>query len=88
MFKPNNITTALLSLRPGCVWTMTNDDYENIIWNSEESKPTLAELEAEIVRLDNEQANAIVAANAAKEAAQEKLAVLGLTADDLKALGL
>lgn len=88
MHKVNNITTALLSLRPNCVWTMIGDDYENIVWNSEESKPTLSEIETEIVRLDNEQAAALVAADAAKEAAQAKLAVLGLTANDLKALGL
>jgi hypothetical protein len=67
---------------------MIGDDYENIVWNSEESKPTLSEIETEIVRLDNEQAAALVTADAAKEAAQAKLAVLGLTADDLKALGL
>jgi hypothetical protein len=86
MFKPNNTTTALLSLRPGCAWTMTDDDYENIIWNSEESKPTFAEIEAEIARLDNEQANAVAAADAAKEAAQAKLAALGLTPEEIAAL--
>jgi hypothetical protein len=44
-------------------------------------------------RLDNEQAMAVAkakaeAAEAAKDAAQAKLAALGFTADDLKALGL
>jgi len=44
-------------------------------------------------RLDNEQAMAVAkakaeVAEAAKDAAQAKLAALGFTADDLKALGL
>lgn len=38
--------------------------------------------------IDAEAAQAIANAQAAKEAAQAKLAALGLTVDDLKALGL
>ena len=38
--------------------------------------------------IDNAAAEATAAAKAAKEAAQAKLSALGLTSDDLKALGL
>lgn len=86
MLTNKEIATALVSLKPNVVWTMNGDDYENIIWNSEEPKPTLAELETEVARLATEEANAIAAAVTAKEAAYTKLAALGLTAEEIAAL--
>ena len=59
--------------------------------NKEEIVPLLAD---ELVRLENlieeskAEKAAVAAAEAAKEAAKAKLATFGLTADDLKALGL
>ena len=52
---------------------MTNDEFE-----AYKNQQAIFEAEAE----------ALAATQAAKEAAQAKLAALGLTADDLKALGL
>ena len=42
----------------------------------------------ELLDLYNEKVEAEIAAQTAKEAAEAKLAALGLTTDDLKALGL
>ena len=64
------------------VTTGTTTDVEKVLAGKE-----LTEYQLEIERLKqiaNEQAEA----KAAKETAQAKLAALGLTADDLKALGL
>jgi uncharacterized protein (DUF4415 family) len=51
------------------------------------SEQDLAE-QKELLDLHNEKLEAEIAEQAAKEAAEAKLAALGLTADDLKALGL
>ena len=54
------IVNAILSLRPGCQWTISDDDYDSLIWHepSEEDggqpKPTIEEIEKEIERLKEE----------------------------------
>lgn len=74
-------------LRPDGGWITNGDDFEGIVFL--ECEPfTKAEYEAAIPKVAielKEQADAIVAKKAAAEA---KLAALGLTTDDLKALGL
>lgn len=85
MLTGKDITAALLSLKPGVLWTMNGDNYENIVWESEETKPTYAELEAEVIRLEEERVNKIAAEEAAKDSAYSKLAALGLTVEELKA---
>ena len=63
-----------------------NDPKKKLIEPSENSDVTEAQLEAAIAAHMAVDENAM--AIAAKEAAQAKLEALGLTADDLKALGL
>ena len=82
------ISKALLNLTPGALWTLRGDDYANIEWESEGNPPTLAEIEAEIAKLPAKEKAEADKAEADKAAAQAKLEALGLTADDLKALGL
>jgi hypothetical protein len=84
----NQIVEALNNLRPIAQWTLEGDDYSKIVWASDLAKPTLAEIETEIAAIPIRKAQAETLAIAAKEAAQAKLAALGLTTDDLKALGL
>jgi membrane protein involved in colicin uptake len=63
------------------VITLESDEYESVV--AEWAKDKLAALEKEAAdKLAEEKAKT------AKEAAQAKLAALGLTTDDLKALGL
>jgi hypothetical protein len=77
------ITKALLSLCPEADWSLTGDDYENIIWNSQTIKPTLAELEAEITALPSKEAALKNAHETARKAILDRL---GLTLDEAKIL--
>jgi hypothetical protein len=79
---------VLTFLKPNGGWVIAGDDFDSIRWDDGASKITKAEFEAGFAQFDawqiQEQANAIEA----KNKAQAKLVALGLTADDLKALGL
>jgi len=83
------IIKAIKYLKPNAEYTFADDDYSTIKWIKLEGKaPTLVELETALEQvLANEQAE-IEAKAAAKAAAQAKLAALGLTVEDLTALGL
>lgn len=73
---------AILSLRPAAEWTLVGDDVSAIEWITEGVEPvTAAQVAQEVQRLEAEKA-------AARESALAKLAALGLTVDDLTALGL
>ena len=58
-----NISKALLSLRPGAEWALDGEDYNNIVWLEKpvweggQKKPTREEVEAEVVRLQQEWEN-------------------------------
>ena len=80
--------TLILRKRYAAEWVLNGDDYENLVWFSDTPKPTKKELDAlwqsVLDQVEEEKQAKIIA----KEAAQAKLAALGLTLDDLKALGL
>ena len=74
-------------LLPQGGWYISGDDYESIEFL--ECEPiTKAQFNAGFAQYDAWKAEQDAQATAKKEAAQAKLAALGLTADDLKALGL
>jgi hypothetical protein len=74
-------------LLPEGGWYISGDEYEGIQFL--ECKPiTKAQFTAGVAQFDAWKANQDAQAFAKKEAAQAKLAALGLTADDLQALGL
>jgi hypothetical protein len=81
----SNIDTAkaLMQLLPGVEWIIQNDDFDTleIIAPQGTKKPTLEELNTAIVALEAEQ-------KIKKQTAETKLLALGLTAEDLQALGL
>lgn len=55
MPKIISIAEAIQSLAPGAEWILTENDYENIEWISDEYiKPTLNEIESEMHRLQAE----------------------------------
>jgi hypothetical protein len=79
------ITTAhaVMSLRPGAEWSMNGDDVEGIIWHTPNVEPlTTAEVQAEMVRLEQAEIDEAAAREAAKASALAKLEALGLTADE------
>ena len=83
------LSQAINLYNPNAQWTMDNDDYETLEWHSEEiAKPSLTELEALLPQVKQIYVEKEASIAAARAAAEAKLAALGLTADDLKALGL
>ena len=73
------IAKALLILKPNAEWYLSGDDYSDLVWLSEGNKPTWAQVEAEINN----------ATPTPEPTVEEKLALVGLSLDDLKsALGL
>jgi hypothetical protein len=75
----NEITNGLKQLGFNTGWVVTGN--EITLWENSESQPTEEQITKAAKLWDQ---NLI----AAKEAAHAKLAALGLTPDDLKALGL
>ena len=83
------LSFAVQSLRPGAEFVMVENDVEGIIWHTEGVEPlTQAEVDAEMARLEQAAADKAAADAAARDTALAKLAALGLTVDDLTALGL
>lgn len=75
----DEITKALLRLRPGAIWSLMGDDYSAIDWQSSDmTKPTLAELQAEIENptLDLDAINAKAAVLEKLGLTQEEVAIL------------
>ena len=81
-------TDVLNMLLPDGGWILTGDYFDGITWVDERPRCTEAEFKAGFAQFDAWKADQEASATAAKEAAQAKLSALGLTADDLKALGL
>jgi hypothetical protein len=78
---------VLEMLLPEGGWIITGNEYEGIQFL--ECEPiTKKQFEAGFAQYDAWKAQKDAKAKADKEAAEAKLAALGLTADDLKALGL
>lgn len=81
------VQQAIVSLRPGAEWTMTDDDVENMIWHTEGVQPlTKAEVEAEVKRLEQAAADEAAEKEAARESAMSKLSALGLTVSEIKSI--
>ena len=71
---------AVMSLRPNVEWSMSGDDVEGIIWHTPNVEPlTVAEVEAEIVRLEAEAQAKVEAEQAARAAAITHAKTLGFT---------
>ncbi len=75
-------------LRPNGGYVQVGSDYEGITFESHCEPLTKEEYLAGFAQYDEWKANRDAERVAAKTAAQEKLSKLGLTIDDLKALGL
>ena len=76
------ITTAaaVASLRPGVEWTLNGDDVEGITWHTEGVEPlTIAEVEAEVARLEQAAIDKAAADAQARTAAIAHAKSLGFT---------
>jgi len=79
---------VLTMLCPLGGWIISADDFDSIIWVDERPRCTKLEFEAGFAQVDAWKAEQEAAMAADKANATAKLEALGLTADDLKALGL
>jgi hypothetical protein len=79
---------VMTMLCPAGGWIMYGEDFDGITWVGNSPRCTKAEYEAGFAKYDVWKAEQDAKAEADKASAQAKLAALGLTADDLKALGL
>ena len=83
------LSRTLEALRPNAEYSLSGNDIKDIVWaTSDVQAITKAEYDAEYKKQSNLYAENQVKAEQAKTTAQAKLAALGLTAYDLKALGL
>jgi hypothetical protein len=81
-----NYAQILIVNFPTAQWSLDGDSYEGLIWNDSSSKPTQAELDALWESTQATVAEQKAQAIAVKESALAKLAALGLTQDEVKAL--
>ena len=79
----SNIVKALESLVPATQWTISGDDYADLVWLSTGNPPTLAAIEAEIALLPVKEKTKADKADADKAAL---LAKLGISSDEAKLL--
>jgi len=84
-----NISQAILALCPTAQFVIYDNDYDQILWHSSEiEKPTKKAVLDKLAVLETELAEQKIVKEAAKAAAEAKLEALGLTKEDLQALGL
>ena len=79
---------VLEMLCPAGGWIIYGDEFDGITWVDDRPRCTKAEFESGFAAYDAWKADQDAQAAANKAAAEAKLAALGLTTDDLKALGL
>jgi len=79
---------VLEMLCPAGGWIIYGDEFDGITWVDDRPRCTKAKFEAGFVEYDAWKAEQEAQLAAKKATAEAKLAALGLTADDLKALGL
>ena len=79
---------VLEMLCPNVEWYLKGQEFNDIDWLGAEVPITKAQYEAGFAQVDALKVEQDAAKAAAKAAAQAKLAALGLTVEDLTALGL
>lgn len=83
------LVKAIKKLKPSAEFSFIDNDYSTIKWDIlDGDAPTQAEINEAIEQVKADEIAEAEAKTQAKAAAQAKLAVLGLTVEDLTALGL
>ena len=81
-------TDVLDMLLPAGGWIISGDSYDGITWVDDRPRCTEAQFNAGFAQYDAWKAEQEAQKAADKASATAKLAALGLTAEDLKALGI
>ena len=76
---------VLVANYAGAEWSLTGNDYDTLVMHDDTPKPSQAELDAAWPAVQQAQADAVVAKEAARQSAVSKLAALGLTVDEISA---
>lgn len=85
----NYLSRAIFKLKPNAEFSLQEDDYSTIKWDVlDGDAPTQAEIDKAIEQVKADELAEAEAQAQAKATAEGKLAALGLTTDDLRALGL
>jgi len=71
---------------PDAEWTLNGDSYTGLTWLSDTPKPTQQELDAAWPAVQQAQADAVAAKEAARASGVAKLEALGLTVDEVSAV--
>ena len=80
---------AIRKLKPKSEFSIINNDYSTIKWDVlDGDAPTQAEIDVAVEQVKADEITQAEAKAQARAAAEAKLAALGLTTDDLRALGL
>ena len=83
------LSKGIKKLKPESEYVLIEDDYSTIQWiKLEGTAPTQSEIDAAVEQVKADEITQAEAKAQAKAAAEGKLAALGLTTDDLRALGL
>ncbi len=83
------LSEAILKLKPNSEFSYSDRDYSTIKWNVlDGDAPTKKEIDDAIKQIKADEITEIKTKAKAKEVAQAKLEALGLTVEDLTALGL
>lgn len=77
---------AIQALRPNASFSITDDDVSTVVWQSEETMPTQAEIDAKVIEIELADQQEKLDIETAKASATAKLAVLGLTPEEIAAL--
>lgn len=84
-----SLAKAIKKLKPNAEFSFIDNDYSTIQWDILDGKaPTQNEIDLAIEEIEAEELQAVLDKATKKAAAEAKLAALGLTLEDLKALGL
>jgi hypothetical protein len=70
---------------PDANWSLNANDYDSLDWHGPGDKPSQADLDAAWPAVQQAEADAREAQEAAKQSAISKLAALGLTVDEISA---
>lgn len=76
---------TLLATHAGSQWSLIGNDYDTLVWHDDTPKPSQAELDDAWPAVQQARQDAEDAKEAARQAAVDKLAALGLTVDEIQA---
>ena len=71
---------------PNAEWTLRANDYSTLVWLSDTPKPSQQELDDAWPAVQQARADTVAAKEAARQSAIDKLAALGLSVDEIRAV--